>query len=160
MSSFNPWPIFEKKVHKIQERFDIVNSHGLAWAKWTSIIVVFHSKGQSLTVLPFSCFYKKKGPCKEWMEHSLYVWGVDHTSHVLAYVAVMMWKVVGRRLFLNVIPNNFTATTGQKVCCDWAMRNWSHQPVQTLSVGNCGCNNVKSGGRMSISQCDPQQFLG
>ena len=56
MSSFNPWPAFEKKVHKIQERIGIVNSHGLAWAKWTTTIVVFHSTGQSLTVLPFSSY--------------------------------------------------------------------------------------------------------
>ena len=56
MSSCNPWPAFEKKVHKIQERFGIVSSHGLAWAKWRATNVVSHSKGQSLTVLPFSCF--------------------------------------------------------------------------------------------------------
>jgi hypothetical protein len=31
----------------------LINSHGLAWAKCT--LVVFHSKGQSLTVLLFSC---------------------------------------------------------------------------------------------------------
>ena len=34
----------------------IVNRHGLAWAKWTAIIVIFHNTGQSLTVPPFSCF--------------------------------------------------------------------------------------------------------
>ena len=34
----------------------IVNSHGLTWAKWTSTIVVFHKRGHSLMVLPFSCF--------------------------------------------------------------------------------------------------------
>ena len=34
----------------------IVNSHGLAWAKWTAALVVFYGKGQSLTVLPFACF--------------------------------------------------------------------------------------------------------
>ena len=56
MSSFNPWPAFEKNVHKIQEMFGIVNSHGLAWAKCTTTIIVFRSKGQSLTILPFSCF--------------------------------------------------------------------------------------------------------
>ena len=43
----------------------IVNSHGLAWAKWTSIIIVLHNRGQSLTVLPFSCYdcYPGRG---EW----------------------------------------------------------------------------------------------
>ena len=58
MSSFNPWSTFEKKVHKIQERFcySVVNSHRLAWcAKWTTTVVVFHKKWQSFTVLPFSC---------------------------------------------------------------------------------------------------------
>ena len=34
----------------------IVSSHGLAWAKWTAPVVVFHSKRQSLTSLLFSCF--------------------------------------------------------------------------------------------------------
>ena len=33
------------------------NNHGLAWAKWTSTFV-FHSKGQSLTVLTFLCSYR------------------------------------------------------------------------------------------------------
>ena len=37
----------------------IVNSHGLAWAKWTSTIMVFHKRGESLTVLPFSCYLYK-----------------------------------------------------------------------------------------------------
>ena len=46
MSSFSPWPKFEKKVHEIQEGLviGIVDSHGLAWAKWTSTIVVFHKR--------------------------------------------------------------------------------------------------------------------
>ena len=35
----------------------IRNSHGLAWAKWITIIIVFHNTWQSLTVLPFSCTY-------------------------------------------------------------------------------------------------------
>ena len=34
----------------------IVNSHGMAWAKWTSTILVFHTRGQSLTVLPIFCW--------------------------------------------------------------------------------------------------------
>ena len=33
----------------------IVNSHGLAWAKWIATIVVFHRKGQSRRVVLFSC---------------------------------------------------------------------------------------------------------
>ena len=60
MSTFSPWPAFEKKVHKVQEWFGsryIVNSHGLAWAKWISTIVVFHKRAQSLTVLPLSCSF-------------------------------------------------------------------------------------------------------
>ena len=74
MRNFNPWPAFEKKVPKIQEMFGIVNNHGLAWAKWTTIIVVFHSKGQSLTVLPFSCSLFDVGKCtcgnRRWLPHS------------------------------------------------------------------------------------------
>ena len=61
MSSFSHWLAFEKKVHKIQKWFGyryIVNSHGLAWAKWTPTIVAFHKRGQSLTVLLFFfCFF-------------------------------------------------------------------------------------------------------
>ena len=56
MSSFSPWPAFEKKVHKIHEWFGY--RYGLAWAKWTSTIVVFHKRErQSLMVLPFSCYW-------------------------------------------------------------------------------------------------------
>jgi hypothetical protein len=32
-----------------------------------------------------------------------------------------MWKVVGRHLFLNTIPNNFLGRTGWKVWCDQGM---------------------------------------
>ena len=78
MSSFNPWPAFEKKVPKIQERFGIVNNHGLAWAKWTTTIIVFHSKGQSLTVLPFSCFIPS-------MLLKLVVHNLKRKSHTFLY---------------------------------------------------------------------------
>ena len=36
----------------------IVNSHEMARAKWTTTIVVFHKKEQSLMVLPFSCLLR------------------------------------------------------------------------------------------------------
>ena len=54
--------------------------------------------------------------------------GVDRTGqfrhHPLASPAVIVWKVVGQHLFLNIIPSNFTAGTGRKVWCDWGMRAW------------------------------------
>jgi hypothetical protein len=52
-------------------------------------------------------------------------WGADHTGqfyhHPPATAAVIMWKVVGQLLFLNIIPSNFTARTGWKVWCDRGM---------------------------------------
>ena len=48
--------------------------------------------------------------------------GVDHTDHFWhhpsASPAVIVWKMVGQHLFLNIIPNNFTGGTGPKVWCD------------------------------------------
>jgi hypothetical protein len=52
--------------------------------------------------------------------------GVNHIGplrhHPLASPAVMVGKVVGRDLFLNIISNNFTAGSRQKVWCDQGMR--------------------------------------
>ena len=46
----------------------------------------------------------------------------DHTGqfrrHSLASPAVIVRKVVGHHLFLNIIPNNFTARTERKIWCD------------------------------------------
>ena len=48
----------------------------------------------------------------------------DHTGqfrhHPSASPAVIVRKVVGHHLFLNIIPNNFTARTERKVWCDRA----------------------------------------
>ena len=53
------------------------------------------------------------------------LWGVEHTNHLWHHpstsLAVIMWKVMGQHLFLDIIPNNFTVGTGRKVWCDQAM---------------------------------------
>ena len=52
-------------------------------------------------------------------------WGAYHTGqfehHPSASSAVIVWKVVGQHLFLNIVPNNYTARTGRKVWCDRGM---------------------------------------
>ena len=51
--------------------------------------------------------------------------GVDHTGqlrhHPSTSSAVIVWKVVGQHLILNIIPNNFTVGTKQRVWCDQGM---------------------------------------
>ena len=42
--------------------------------------------------------------------------------HPLTSPAVIVKKVVGHHLFMNIIPNNFMARTEQKVWCDRGMR--------------------------------------
>ena len=58
-------------------------------------------------------------------------WVVDHTGrfrhHPSASPVVIVWKVVGQHLFLNIIPSNFTAETGRKVWCDQGMSRGSLQ---------------------------------
>ena len=48
--------------------------------------------------------------------------GTDHTGHFrhhpLASLVVIVWKLVGQRLFLNIIPNNFLARTRRIVWCE------------------------------------------
>ena len=52
-------------------------------------------------------------------------WGADHTDQFrhrpLASPAVIVRKVVGQHLFLNIIPSNFTVGSGRKVWCDRGM---------------------------------------
>ena len=59
-------------------------------------------------------------------------WGADHTRqfrhHPSASPAVIVRKVVGHHLFLNVIPNNFTAKTERKVWCDRGMMRGHYKP--------------------------------
>ena len=68
------------------------------------------------------------------------VWGADHTGqywhHPSASPAVIMWKVVGQHLFLNIVPNNFTARTEREVWCDRGMRTpWVWMTV-ALNLGH------------------------
>ena len=53
-------------------------------------------------------------------------WRADHTGqfrhHPSASPALIVRKVVGHHLFLNIIPNNFTVRTERKVWCDRGMR--------------------------------------
>jgi hypothetical protein len=52
-------------------------------------------------------------------------WGVDHTNHFShrpsTSSTVIVWKVVGWHLFLDIILINFTAETRHKVWCDRGM---------------------------------------
>ena len=53
------------------------------------------------------------------------VWGANHTSqfqhHLSKSPSVIVRKVVGHHLFLNITPINFTARTKRKVWCDQRM---------------------------------------
>ena len=53
---------------------------------------------------------------------------------------VIVWKMVGQHLFLNIIPKNFTAGIGWKLWCD---RAW--EPVDVTSAGR-KCSLVSVGG--------------
>ena len=59
-------------------------------------------------------YYGAKLPLIAKQEYQL-TWGVDHTNQLQhlssASLAVIMWKAVGHRLFLNIILNNFTTGT-------------------------------------------------
>ena len=59
-------------------------------------------------------------------------WGADHTGqfwhHMSANPAVIVKKMVDHHLFLNIIPNNFTARTERKVWCDWGMNQATRLP--------------------------------
>ena len=46
--------------------------------------------------------------------------------HPSAYPTIIVWKVVGQHLILNIIPNKFTFRTRHKVWCDWDVMGWSH----------------------------------
>jgi hypothetical protein len=87
-------------------------------------------------------------------------WGVDHTSHLrhrpLASPDVIVWKLVGQHLFLNIISFDFKVGTGGKFWCDHGTRDKLHQPLLPLSVRVSGCNSVENDGPTSISQHNPQ----
>ena len=53
---------------------------------------------------------------------------------------VIVWKVADQHLFLNTIPNNFTARTGRKVWCDrWS---WGRQPYMPSSSLECNLESA------------------
>ena len=83
-----------------------------------------------------------------------------HTGHLRHHPSapptVIMWKVVGQHLFLNIIPNNFTAGSER---CDQGMKGLSHRPPLAPSVSISICNSVKIGGMMTISQHNLQHEL-
>ena len=60
-----------------------------------------------------------------WVLVGMGEWRVHHIRqlrhHSSASPAVIVRKVVGYNLFLNIIPNNFTARTERKVWCDQGM---------------------------------------
>ena len=72
---------------------------------------------------------------------------------------VIVRKVVGQHLILNIIPKKFTTETGRKVWCDWRMRCRSHQAIPTPSVGISGCNNKKMMGHHLFLNIIPNNFM-
>ena len=60
----------------------------------------------------------------------------DHTGqfwyHPSASPVVIVLKVVGQHLFLNVIPNNFTARTEWNIWCDRGMSSHQQTPIMNL----------------------------
>ena len=69
-------------------------------------------------------------------------WGADHTRqfrhHPSASPAVIVRKVVGHRLFLNIIRSNSTARTERKVWCD---RGMSFLSTRVMVVGEVVASN-------------------
>ena len=63
----------------------------------------------------------KRRPCSRATWH----WGADHIGHFRhhpsASSTLIVWKVMGRHSFLNIISNNFTVGIGRKLWCDWGM---------------------------------------
>ena len=82
---------------------------------------------------------------------------------------VIVWKMMDQHLFMNIIPNNFTAETGRGVWCDWGMRPDS-TPNSRCALNDPGassntiyqhlwlCNRMKNDGPTSIYEHNPQQF--
>ena len=58
--------------------------------------------------------------CPKWLvsraNHTNHFW-----HHLSASLSVIVWKVAGQHLFLNIIPNNFTTRTEWKGWCDRGM---------------------------------------
>ena len=88
-----------------------------------------------------------------WLIDLRGTWGADHTEqfrhHPSASPAVIVRKVAGHHLFLNIIPSNFTARTERKVWCDRGMRG-NNLPIAWQGYGFlfrltvCTRNNVCS----------------
>ena len=119
------------------DHFKQKDSHELWWALGLSCWLnpILNTSHEPYLQNVFPC----RHPCHTWdfgtwdphevvspNSHALDGWEADHTSHFWHHPptspAVIMWKVVGQHLFLNIIPNNFTAGAGRKSWCDWGMR--------------------------------------
>ena len=79
-----------------------------------------------LVLVGMSMREKKEEVCSPILKDVLaIVWGADHIGKFLHHPSVstliIVWKVVGQHLFMNIIPNNFTVGTERKVWCDQGM---------------------------------------
>ena len=67
-------------------------------------------------------------PSLSWADHTM-----QFRHHPSASPALIVRKVVGHHLFLNIIPNNFTAWTEWKVWCDRDINNrWTWSKVNPV----------------------------
>ena len=107
-----------------------MNNHGLAWAKWTTTIVVFHSKEQSLAVLPFSCF--------EANVLSVLIWHDDSKSNV--YIGkVHLGKGVRAKSFAFV--DTTVLTCWHHSCKHPTVHSWEC-PSKGIDLGMGGVSYV------------------
>ena len=125
MSSFSPWSTFARRCTKPKKGLviGIVNSHELVWAKWIATVIVFHSKGQSFTVLPFSCFffYEKKSMA------SRSLLGFPFCSTQTSFESSLTWskKTLPCRHFGEWWPLDFWPLVWRvKRQNTWSLANW------------------------------------